>query len=364
MNRDFRSIDKYTQDTELISSLEAERVAISNKDFSYILNSPAINAFSHVTSTALAILQPRSRTAVIKVVEGNVELSISLSTKKGSDSSAMLSSADFSLEPSTQKLFTLAKIKYTTTGNKEVVIPIHEYKDIMGLSNENKARVRVKEDLETLYSMSIGIKYNKETKNKVSSEYNGRFFQSTYYENGKIVLKFTDDFAKYMDSGYQMPFPMKLLAIPCNRTKNPYVFAVGNKIYELCKLNAYDKETKKKKDAFRTTVRTLLEVFYLNGLKRPDQIRNEAKDSKKKPRLSQLIIEPFDNTLNTLEKEGVIKYHYCYPKGETIPEEVLSKSVNFDEWINRSIEITYLDTYPRQEFDAKKISKKTKTKKK
>ena len=348
-------LQKYINTTDnLTDTLEAERVKRQKEDFSFILNEPALNALSHITSSAMAVLKPHSRDGVITVKNGDTEISITLKVKERQGDKLNLG-----IEASTQKLFTLVRLKYTQNGQKDITIPLKEYMEVMDVSKADTARKKIREDIETLYSMDLKILYGKQAD---KNQYNARFFEQMKYEGGNITLTITDTFAKVMKDGKEMPYPKKLLQIPCNSQKNPYVFSVGNKIYELCKMNAKDRRTGEDKYSFRTTVKTLLEICYMNGMKRPEDVRNEAKKDGKKPRLAQFIIKPFENTLDVLEAEGLIKYHFCYPRGEEIPAEVLEKTPNFEEWISRSIELTYFDHYPR-DFEIKPAKKSKRVKK-
>jgi len=345
---------KYTTNTDgLITKLEAERVERQKRDFNIILNEPALNVLNHITSSAIAVRIPKTKDGIITVKRGDVEISLTLKIKDTEGDRL-----DLGIEPSTQKLFTLVRLKYTQEGRKDITIPLKEYMDVMGVSKADTARKKIKEDIETLYSMDLKILYGKQA-NK--NQLNARFFERMHYEGGKITLTVTDTFAKVMQDAKEMPYPKKLLQIPCNPQKNPYVFAMGNLIYERLKMDAKDKKTGENKDCTRLAVKTLLEVCYINGMKKPEDLRQEAKEAGKKPRLTQFIILPFENTLNVLEAEGLIKYHYCYPKGELIPAEILEKTPNFEEWISRSIEFTYSEDYPREwEHKPAKKSKKVK----
>lgn len=339
-------LDKYTNDNELINTLEAERVAVQNEDFKLILNDPALNALSHITTGILADINRKTELGKITVKNGSSEISVTMKTNKDG----------VPFDPVTQKLLILTKLKYTENGKKEITIPLDEYVKTLGLSNINKAREHAKKDAKLLSSMQVTMKYGH---TKDQNEYRVNLFESSHYMGGLITFKLTDTFAEILSNGKNMPFPVRLLQIPCNSQKNPYVLAVGQKIFETCKLNEYDKKSEEQKPCFRLSVKSLLEVCYINGMKKPETIREEAKKVGKKPRLSQLITEPLEKTLRVLEDEGLIIYHYCYAKGETIPQTILDKkNTDFNEWHDRYIEFTYLPTYPRTEYDPKKITNK------
>lgn len=366
------SSSNFLKDTDvLITQLDAERIEKKKETFITVLNSNVLNAVNQITSTASGV-QQGTIMELVNSTNGNVTVKLyyDMITRNKDNKKLQLE-----LTPNTAKLFMLYRWKFTQTNNKEVMIPLKDYCELTG-SIQHRAKEKLEKDTALLLNMKMTVEHKD---SKGVGILNANLFESSYLLDDRIILKCTDVLKDCFTNSSPMPYPLPLLRIPCNSKQYPYVFVVGTKLYELYKMNMYDKKNKDKKDHFFVSIRTLLEVCYLNGMKTPEQLKEEAQAKNGKVRYSQFIVTPFLDTITLLEGtypdkpkkkktdsattedkrpelKRLIKITYCNSKREPLEQEY---NGNFTEWITGFLKVEFIPEYDRPEYDIKKARRIT-----
>ena len=266
------------------------------------------------------------------------------------------------LRISTHKLLNACTIaltalnQYRGNGNIEtaVCIPLEKYvKDIgkpLTKSTIDEVRKRVKEDLETLYSVSIEWreKSGKNTKDYAKM----RIVTSQGIKRGNILVGFSPEFAKYLTGAYIMQFHNALLRID---ERNPSSYHLGLKLL----LHHSIDNNQRIGTANIISVRALLDVC-------PDIPTYEEVMSGDRA-LDRRIKAPFENALDSL---NFIMWEYSNSKGIPLTDEQLA-STTYADFITLYIHFTVKD-FPDQtarlearaeEIKAKAAKKKSNKKK-
>lgn len=190
------------------------------------------------------------------------------------------------------------------------------------------------------------------------------YVDKTIKGRGNITGEIHEEFLKYLAKHKKqlMIYPDSIARTNSSRMNNPYLFAVKNKINQLCKLNMYDTLQGGKKEFFDIKIETLLKVCYLNGMCSHEELYQKYLDSGKKlkPHYTRDIKEIFDKTIECIEEEENEYYSIEYitaQKTEMYAEEDIESS-QFFKWQQGFIRIIFKDSYPRADYDSTKIKKK------
>ena len=110
-----------------------------------------------------------------------------------------------------------------------VSIPLKEYIRLLGKpttkATADEVRKRVKEDLETLYSISI--EWREKSGKKMKDYAKMRIVTSHGIKRGTIMLGFSPEFARYLTGAYIMQYPIALLKMD---ERNPSSYHLGRKL--------------------------------------------------------------------------------------------------------------------------------------
>lgn len=361
----------FLQDTDkLITQLDAERVEKQKQTFVNVKNSSPLNAINQITSIASG-RQSGTLMELTNNTNGNVKVKLYYPISIRDDNNKKL---QLTYTPTTAKLFMLYRWQFTDKGNKEVQISLSDYCKWTG-SVRHRAKEKLKQDTAILMNLKLTMEYV--GKGKQTSQYNANLFESCILTDDRIVLKCTDILSDLFNNSSIMAYPLPLLKIPCNSKQNPYAFVLGTKLYELYKMNMYDKKSKDKKDFFYVSIRTLLDVCYLNGMKTPEQVQEDAKRTGGKARYSQFIVKPFTDTISLLEGDypdkpkkrkknaestetsedkrppltQLVNITYCNSNKEPLDTEY---NGNFTEWLTGYLRVQFVPEYERPDYDTKK----------
>lgn len=294
------------------------------------------------------------------------------------------------LRPSTVNLLNLRLIQFTQKPKATFDISLLEYMNFTGLKvrnrvlteadkilKENNPMAFKKKDIESRKKKARKvISADIDTLSKITLQFNNKYqhlnsaiFSTLVKErNGDITGEFHPDFFRYLTKSNTqlMVYPETIAKTNCSRMKNPYLFAVKNKINQQCKFNLYDKKLKKKKDFFNISIETLLKICYMNGMNTPKELYQKYLDSGKnlKPHYKRDIAEVLYKTLEFIEKEENEFYsiEYLTHKKTGMYADNDTDKDDFYEWQRGFIKIIFKEGYPREEFDYSKIKKKTKKK--
>lgn len=278
----------------------------SRPSFVALLNGVATNELSRVNTQAKPPeIKPISQEAFIQ--QGNVKVFISRYKELTGE-----------LKPSTHKLLdicTLALAKqnnYRSSGplNTAVVVPLEEYLELCGkpvtASSKKEARKKIKEDLETLFHISL--EWSEPSGKKTRDFAKMRICDSIGIKNGNIMLNFTAPMASYLNSSYIMQYSTQLLQVD-ERNANSY--PLGKKLLQH---NSMENNIKKG-TANIISVKSALEAC-------PDIPTYEEVMSKAR-QIDQKIKAPLERALNSLP---FITWEYSNSKGKPLTEEQLGST--------------------------------------
>ena len=381
MNDNFDKINKskfLDDDDKLIPILNTELAEKSEQTFVDVKNSSPINAINQITSVTYG-KQSGTIMELTNNTNGKVRIKLYYPTLIRDENGQKL---ELTYTPTTAKLFMLYRWKFTEKGNKKIQISLKDYCKLTG-SIRHRAKEKLKQDTAILMNLKLTMEYNEKSNDR--SEYNVNLFESCKLTADRIELKCTDFLCSLFEKSSIMKYPLPLLKIPCNERNYPYAFVLVTKLYEMYKMRMYDKKTKEKNDFFFISIKTLLEVCYLNGMKTPEQLIEEAKIKGGKVRYSQFIVKPFTDTisllegvypekpkknkskknLNTNDKKPpltkLINVTYCNSDKRPMENEY---NGNFTEWQAGYLFVEFIPGYERMNYDEKKVRKLTLTKNK
>ena len=267
------------------------------------------------------------------------------------------------LRTSTHKLLDACTLALTQQNNYRgedskinpcVTIPLERFMELCGIPltkpSKDKTRSKVKEDLETLYHISL--EWTETSGRKTKDFAKMRLCDKVAIVRGNIVFSFSPDMARYLTNAYVMQFPIELLKVD---ERNPNAYPVGRK---LLLHNSID-NNKRKGTANILSVKSLLEVF-------PDIPTYEQVLATDRA-VDRRIKTPFEIALNS--HSSFISWEYCNSKGIPLTEEQL-QATDYNTFINLYIKYDVLgvpDQTARLEAraeEAKAKSKKRTTSKK
>lgn len=224
------------------------------------------------------------------------------------------------LRTSTHKLLDACTIALTQQNNyrgkddklnPRVTIPLERFMELCGIPltkpSKDKTRRKVKEDLETLYHISM--EWTEASGRNTKDFAKMRVCDRIALNRGNITFSFSLDMAKYLTNAYLMQYPMELLKVD---ERNPNSYHIGKK---LLLHNSID-NNKRKGTANILSVKSLLEVC-------PDMPTYEQVLATGR-QLDQRIKAPFETALNSLS--SFLNWEYCNSKGVPLTEDQLQST--------------------------------------
>lgn len=115
--------------------------------------------------------------------------------------------------------------------NRTVTFSLDEYMTYLGIknidnyNNRRSASKRLKEALDTLYSISL--EWEEKSKGKVMNYAKMRICEAQGIERGVASFTFSQNMAQYLNQSYIMQFPIELLAIS---ERNPNAYPIARKL--------------------------------------------------------------------------------------------------------------------------------------
>lgn len=209
-----------------------------------------------------------------------------------------------------------------------VSLPLEHFMELCGIPitkpSKDWTRKKVKEDLETLYHLSIEWK---EQSGKNTRDFaKMRLCDKIGIVRGNIVFSFSQDMANYLTNAYIMQYPVELLKVD---ERNPNSYHIGKK---LLLHNSID-NNRAKGTANIISVKKLLEAC-------PDIPTHEQVLATGR-QLDQRIKAPFEAGLNSLS--SFVSWEYCNSKGIPLTEEQL-QATDYNTFIQLFIKFDVADT--------------------
>lgn len=121
--------------------------------------------------------------------------------------------------------------------------------------------------------------------------------------DGKIIATFSQPFADLLNTSFVMPYAKALLSVD---ERNPSTYHLGRKL-----LTDWNMKHRNKQKPGVISVRALLEAC--PDLPERDKVTDRA--------YSRRIQQPFENALDSLADNGIIRWHFCNEKGAGLREK-------------------------------------------
>ena len=277
-----------------------------NKDINFcpMLNGTATNAFSAIGRKA----EPTS----IKKITDNATI------EKG-DFKVFIEkySNKKTLKVGVVKLLDILAIKFTklnhykakdaNTLKRTVTFSLDEYMTYLDVKDVKDARKRLKEALDTLYSISL--EWGEKSRGEVKNYTKMRICEAQGINRGIASFTFTADMANYLNQAYIMQYPLELLAIS---ERNPNAYPIARKLA----LHHSIDNNHKKGTANIISVAKLLEVA--------PEIPNIEAVRKVNGSWSERIKGSLEKALDAVE--DVISWEYSNSKGLPLTDKQLELS--------------------------------------
>lgn len=189
--------------------------------------------------------------------------------------------------------------------NTNIVIPLEQYMSLCGIpltkSSKDKTRRKVKEDLETLFHMSLEWTESSGKKTKDFSKM--RICDKIAIVRGNITFNFSKDMARYLTDAYIMQYPMELLKVD---ERNSNLYPLGRKLLLHYSIN----NNRKKGTSNIISVKALLKIC--PDIPTYENVMSEGRQ------LDQRIKNPLEKALDALK---FINWEYSNSKGVPLTEE-------------------------------------------
>lgn len=238
------------------------------------------------------------------------------------------------LSPTTYRLLDALTVSFTESGATDtlITIPLKYYMEKCGIKDPKTARKQVKDELNTLYNISLEWteKNGKHEKDFAKT----RLCDSVGIKKGVILFNLTPAFFTYLKNTPVMPYPPQLYRI--NSKYNPHSFFFLRKIAEHKNMN-YSKS-----NADIIAVKTLLNAS-------PEMPK--YKDIAKGGEITRRIIDPFERDMDALE--DTITWEYCHKNGHPLTNEE-TETFTYELFEALLIKITW-KKYPDRELQKKAI---------
>ena len=238
------------------------------------------------------------------------------------------------LSPTTYRLLDALTVSFTESGATDtlITIPLKYYMEKCGIKDPKTARKQVKDELNTLYNISLEWteKNGKHEKDFAKT----RLCDSVGIKKGVILFNLTPAFFTYLKNTPVMPYPPQLYRI--NSKYNPHSFFFLRKIAEHKNMN-YSKS-----NADIIAVKTLLNAS-------PEMPK--YKDIAKGGEITRRIIDPFERDMDALE--DTITWEYCHKNGHPLTNEE-TETFTYELFETLLIKISW-KKYPDRELQKKAI---------
>ena len=219
-----------------------------------------------------------------------------------------------SLKVGVVKLLDILAIKFAKSNhykaknpNRTVTFSLDEYMTYLDIKDVKDARRRLKEALDTLYSISL--EWEEKSKGKVINYTKMRICESQGINRGIASFTFTADMANYLNQAYVMQYPLELLAISeCN----PNAYPIARKLA----LHHSIDNNHKKGTANIISVAKLLEVA--------PEIPNIEAVRKVNGSWSERIRGSLEKALDALE--GIVSWEYSNSNSVPLTDKQLELS--------------------------------------
>lgn len=218
------------------------------------------------------------------------------------------------------KLLDILAIKLTELNHykakaskRTVTFSLDEYMTYLGIKNidnantRKEARKRLKEALETLYSISL--EFEEKSRGEVKNYKKMRICEAQGINRGIVSFTFTEGMANYLNQAYIMQYPLGLLAIS---ERNPNAYPIARKLALHNSIN----NNIKKGTANIISVAKLLEVA--------PEIPNIEAVRKANGSWSERIRGALEKALDAME--GVVSWEYSNSKSIPLTEKQLELS--------------------------------------
>lgn len=130
------------------------------------------------------------------------------------------------------KLLDILAIKFSKSNhykaknpNRTVTFSLDEYMTLLDIKDIKDARKRLKEALNTLYSISL--EWEEKSGDKVKNYAKMRICEAQGIKRGVASFTFTTSMANYLNQSYIMQYPLELLAIS---ERNPNAYPIARKL--------------------------------------------------------------------------------------------------------------------------------------
>ena len=117
------------------------------------------------------------------------------------------------------------KAKDANTLKRTVTFSLDEYMTFLDIKDVKDARKRLKEALDTLYSISL--EWEEKSRGEVKNYTKMRICEAQGINRGIASFTFTADMANYLNQAYVMQYPLELLAIS---ERNPNAYPIARKL--------------------------------------------------------------------------------------------------------------------------------------
>lgn len=117
------------------------------------------------------------------------------------------------------------KAKDANTLKRTVTFSLDEYMTFLDVKDVKDARKRLKEALDTLYSISL--EWEEKSRGEVKNYTKMRICEAQGINRGIVSFTFTADMANYLNQAYIMQYPLDLLSIS---ERNPNAYPIARKL--------------------------------------------------------------------------------------------------------------------------------------
>ena len=314
----------------------------SNKDINFVpmLNGTATNAFSAIGRKA----KPTS----IKTITDNATI------EKG-DFKVFIEkySNKKSLKVGVVKLLDILAIKLTKSNHykakdantlkRTVTFSLDEYMTFLDIKDVKDARKRLKEALDTLYSISL--EWGEKSRGEVKNYTKMRICEAQGINRGIVSFTFTKSMASYLNQAYIMQYPLDLLSIS---ERNPNAYPIARKLA----LHHSIDNNHKKGTSNIISIAKLLEVA--------PEIPNIEAVRRVNGSWSERIRGSLEKALDTIS--DIIPWEYSNSKGAPLTDSQLDIS-DYDTFIKLYIKFDILgapDPTERLEEKKKRVTARKK----
>ena len=321
---------------------------LTNSRFTPMLNGTATNAFASIGRNAepTRINQLADNEATIE--HGDFKVFIEKYSNKKSLKVGVVKLLDILAVELTKLNHYRAKdpTKLQTT----VTLSLNAYMAYLGIKNidnpntRKDARKRLKEALDTLYSISL--EWEEKSGDKVKNYAKMRICEAQGIKRGVASFTFTTRMAHYLNQSYIMQFPLELLSIS---ERNPNAYPIARK---LAIHNSID-NNRKKGTANIISVAKLLEVA--------PEIPNIEVVRAVNGSWSERIKGALEKALDAIE--GVVSWEYSNSKGRPLTDKQLELS-DYETFIKLFVKFDMKgapDPTKRLEKKKKKVKARKKT---